>query len=485
MAAGAEAQPTATMRLPFADIAAAHRQRMAADGAPEVAIHAFLRALRYVADGSDGCIREASLADIGLLPEADALAADATRWSALGLEALDRVAVLKLNGGLGTTMGMRGPKSLVEIRDGRCFLDLVAEQVLALRGRSRRQIPLIFMDSFRTQAQTLTHLQRHFDLDVGLPLDFLQHRVPKVLAESLLPVPLDTSGVDPDLCWCPPGHGDLYPALVSSGLLAKLQGHGVEWLFCSNVDNLGATLDLAIYGYITQLGAPLVMEVAHRTAADRKGGHLGRAGQGGLLLRESAQCSPEDRDAFADLDRHRYFNTNSLWLHLPSLAKALAAHGGSLDLPVIVNRKRLDPNDAASPAVLQLESAMGAAIAVLPGAAALAVPRSRFAPVKSAADLLALRSDRFEIASDATLRVCGDGPVPTIDLDERFYRTVDDLALRFPHGVPSMRELLRLRLRGDVRFAAGVTLCGEVDLAAPEGEIRRISAGAVICDRDT
>jgi UTP--glucose-1-phosphate uridylyltransferase len=270
---------------------------------------------------------------------------------------------------------------------------------------------------------------------------------------------------DPALEWAPPGHGDLYPALVSSGMLATLLQHGYRYAFVANVDNLGAVLDPRILAWMAREEIPFAMEVADRTGADRKGGHLARrAGEDGLVLREIAQTPDEDLEAFQDITRHRYFNTNNLWLDLRALDAALRERDGVLALPMIVNRKTVDPRDPSSPAVLQLETAMGAAIAVFTGSRALRVPRRRFAPVKTTNDLLALRSDAYVV--DETFSVTLDprrrtGP-PLIDLDSGFYKKVGDFEERFPEGVPSLLECERLDVEGDVTFGAGVVVRGSV-----------------------
>lgn len=459
-------------------VVAAHLQRLRDDGAPNVAIRGFLRALHALRSGQDGMIREADIEPIATLPDAEQLAA-APEWTQAGLDALATVAVIKLNGGLGTTMGMRGAKSLVEVRDGKCFLELAAQQVLALRRLTGCRVPLVLMDSFRTRDESLACLAQFPELDVGLPLDFLQHRVPKVLATTLLPAeapPGDTAAMQ----WCPPGHGDLYAALWTSGVLTALRERGIRHAFVSNIDNLGATLDLAILGWMVRSGAPMVMEVADRTFADRKGGHLARRpGSDALLLREAAQCAREDAEAFADIERHRYFNTNSIWLDLAAIEGLVADDGPGLDLPIIVNRKHVDPNDPSSPAVIQLESAMGAAIAVLPGARAVRVPRSRFAPVKSATDLLMLRSDRFRLEPSGAISATRPGALPRLDLDEEHFRTVDDLAQRFPQGVPSLASVRSLRVRGDVRFDRDARLDGDVEIVAPIGTIAHVGRDGV------
>lgn len=234
----------------------------------------------------------------------------------------------------------------------------------------------------------------------------------------------------------PSRHGDLYTALVTSGVLERLLAGGFRWAFVSNADNLGATIDPVILGHVVASGAPLVMEVADRTAADRKGGHLARRRDGRLILREVAQCPPADEEAFQDIARHRYFNTNTLWLDLPAL-DAVLRRDGIMRLPMIRNRKTLDPRDPASPAVYQLETAMGAAIETFAGAGALRVPRARFAPIKHTSDLLNVRSDNFLLTEDHRVVPNPQRALPpaVIDLDPAYYRFVDDLERRFPRAV--------------------------------------------------
>ena len=144
------------------------------------------------------------------------------------------------------------------------------------------------------------------------------------------------------------------------------------------------------------------MEVTERTDADRKGGHIARLREedGRLVLRETAQTPEEDLDALQDTGRHRWMNTNNLWINLRALRSALDDRDGVLGLPMIVNRKTVDPGDKSTPEVFQLETAMGAAIGVFDGAAAIAVSRRRFAPVKSTEDLLGVRSDAYALTDE-------------------------------------------------------------------------------------
>jgi UTP--glucose-1-phosphate uridylyltransferase len=440
-------------------------------GQPELAIEVFGRHYAELVAGATGLVPEEEIQPVASLPDAEGFGAHAAR----GRAELDSLVVIKLNGGLGTSMGMAQAKSLLPVKDGRAFIDLIAEQIVQLRLSQRARLPLVLMDSFRTQADTRAALERHPALVHGqtVPLSFLQHRVPKVLAHDLSPAPL-VAGADPELAWCPPGHGDLYPALVTSGVLARLLAEGYRWAFVSNADNLGATPDdtaLGILGWMAAGDRPFVMECADRTIADRKGGHLARAATDGrLLLREVAQCPPADEASFQDFTRHRYFNTNNLWLDLRVVERMLAAHASAsrsaVSLPLIRNRKPLDPSDARSPAVYQLESAMGAAIALIEGAAAVRVPRGRFLPVKTTDDLLLLRSDLFVRTPEGFVRAVPEraSDPPSVALDPKFYRNIQDFERRIQRA-PSLIEARRLVVRGDVVFAGGVVIRGDVVIA--------------------
>ncbi len=245
------------------------------------------------------------------------------------------------------------------------------------------------MNSFATREPSLAALPDEIEVDVGV--DFVQNKIPKILADTGMPAEWPDN---PDLEWCPPGHGDLYTALQTSGMLERLLDAGYRYAFVSNVDNLGAVLDPRILAWFADSGAPFASEAIDRTEADKKGGHLARH-DGGLVLRESAQVADEDQDAFQDTSRHRFFNANNLWVDLHALRDVVA--DGPIELPLIVNRKTVDPGDKSSPAVVQLETAMGAAIGVFDGALALRVPRGRFLPVKTTSDLLVMRSDAYVV----------------------------------------------------------------------------------------
>ncbi len=314
-------------------------ERMSERGVDPLARRVFEEAYAQLEAGSTGLIPEADIEPLHDVPLLDDLVADDDELA----EALAHTAVVKLNGGLGTSMGLSGPKSVLEVREGLTFLDVVARQVLALRERHGVPVPLVLMNSFRTREQSLEVLAGYDDLAVdGLPLDFLQNAEPKLRADDLTPVSWPD---DPDLEWCPPGHGDVYVALVASGVLAALRDKGFRYAFLSNSDNLGATCDPAIPAWMARESIPYVSEVCERTVNDRKGGHLAvRRSDGRVVLRDSAMVAPEDQQYFQDTERHPLFHANNLWVDLDALAEQMAARDGVLGLPIIVNRKTVDPS---------------------------------------------------------------------------------------------------------------------------------------------
>ena len=423
---------------------------------PQSAIDVFARFHRMCEQGETGIISETSirplldpprLEDVHI-PDADASAA------------LAQTVMIKLNGGLGTSMGLDAAKTLLPVREGKNFLDIIVDQVRHARRTHGVRLPLLFMNSFRTQADTLAHLARYPDLAVDdLPLDFLQNREPKLRASDLTPVQWPD---DPTLEWCPPGHGDIYTVLWGSGLIDRLIEHGYRYANLANGDNLGAGPDAQLAGWFAQSGAPYAAEVCSRTANDRKGGHLAvRISDGQLILRDSAQTAPEDQRFFQDEHAHPFFHANNLWLDLPRLRDAMSARNGVLELPLIRNEKTVDPSDSRSTAVIQLESAMGAAIEVFDGAQAIAVPRHRFLPVKTTNELLLLRSDVFDLGEDGGIRPLS--AIPAVDLDPRYYKLVDEFDDRV-RVVPSLRRASSLTVRGDWVFDAPVALEGDVSL---------------------
>lgn len=406
-----------------------------------------------------------------LIPEVDIQPAEGVAdWEELvaatpaaGADLLAQSVLIKLNGGLGTSMGLQKAKSLLEIKPGVTFLDLIVRQVQSLRAAAGYPVNLLLMNSFSTGEDTMAHLSRYTEGGFADPdkVQMLQNRVPKLRTDTLEPV---SYPANPELEWCPPGHGDIYPALVGSGWLDKLLAAGVKYAFVSNSDNLGAQMDTRFLRWFAESGAPFVMEVTRRTEADKKGGHLAtRAADGQPILREIAQCPDTDLPEFQNIDKHRYFNTNNLWIRLDALRDSLTANGGVLPLPVICNTKTVDPRDGESTKVYQLETAMGAAIQCFPGARAVNVPRSRFFPVKTSGDLLLLRSDAVEINEAGLMSLAPEcaGMAPIVQLDSKLYKLVDSLDSL---GVPSLKNVKKLVVSRAHTFAPGEPLVGEVTI---------------------
>ncbi len=314
---------------------------------------------------------------------------DAALYKSHGESLLNSLAVIKLNGGLGTTMGLSKAKSLLNVKNGYSFLEIIINQMEFLRKEYDVTVPLLLMNSFNTNEDTIAALGSFSNGELDIPTCFLQGKFPKLDATTYGPAeyPLKTESE-----WNPPGHGDVYFSLASSGLLDVLLSKGIRFAFISNTDNLGATVSPEILGYMEKTGIPFLMEVAKRTEQDSKGGHLAKNHNGRLILREVAHCLTTDLKYFQDTNRHSMFNTNSVWIDLEALKLLLETE---IELAPICNAKKCDPTSDCSIDVIQLEIAMGNLVSSYPDAKILRVPRSRFLPVKRNEDLMRIRSDGF------------------------------------------------------------------------------------------
>jgi UTP--glucose-1-phosphate uridylyltransferase len=446
-------------------------KKMRSAGLSEVAIQAFLFQYHKLLDNDTGLIPEEAIEPIAQLKWLDE-----RELPAAIRDYLHQTLVLKLNGGLGTSMGLEKAKSLLRVRGDHTFLDIIVKQFLQLRASTTPGLGLFFMNSFSTSDDTIQALQPYRELGDPKLMELLQNRVPKIDKETLLPI---SWPLNPALEWCPPGHADLYVCLFSSGLLKRLLEAGKKYLFVSNADNLGATLDPNLLRFFAESDAPFLMEVTRRTPSDRKGGHLARRlDSKRLVLRESAQCPEKDLAHFQDIDRHRYFNTNNLWIRLDRLFEELTAGARYIPLPLIRNEKNVDPRDKKSPKVFQLEAAMGAAIECFDGAAAVEVPRSRFSPVKTTNDLLAVRSDAYELDKSfrVGLRAERNGVPPKVELSDD-YKLVDQLEQLVAAGVPSLIRSRSLTVKGPWRFVAGVEIVGDVCFENGSGQVKEVKPG--------
>ncbi len=414
---------------------------------PQIAIDTFRLHYETLLREKDNFIYESSIEPAANLKHLDTISSQTAADSNL----TDRTIIIKLNGGLGTTMGMEQAKSLIKAKNGLSFLEIILKQA---KG-SQQQI--LLMDSFATYSDSRPQIKKICEeIEIEIPETFIQHKVPKVMKDSLEPAKYSQN---PELEWAPPGHGDIYTALITSGILKKLLGQGKKYAFVSNADNLGATMEPAIAAYMDKNSIPFLMEVCQRADEDRKGGHLALNRDGKLILRELAQCHPDELDFFQDIDRHCYFNTNSIWINLENLMEIMERCGNILHLPLIRNEKNLNPRDTSSPKVYQLETAMGCAISLFDNAQALIVGRERFRPIKSTNDLVLFHSDRYRLNEKFKIEnTAANRKLPVINLDGTFFRTIDQMEQRFPEGIPSLKDCRSLKVIGDVVFGKNIKI---------------------------
>lgn len=431
------------------------RDKFSTTNIPEPAINSFKNAYFKLLNGQKGYISSSEAGPVDRIPHINELEKYKTSQ-------IKKAAIIKLNGGLGTSMGLQGPKSMLVAKDGLTFLDILVNQVISYNKSHNSYVPLIFMNSFSTERPTLNALLDHPELKQSLPTTFIENKVPKVLKEDLSPANWPEN---PTLEWAPPGHGDIYAALLESGMLDKLLDLEYEYAFISNSDNLGATIDSRIYGYMEQEDIPFLMEVTRRTVNDKKGGHLAQNPNGQLMLREVAQCPESELEDFQNIEKYKYFNTNNIWINLRKTKELLEQNSGNFELPMIVNEKNVDPTNNSSPKVYQLETAMGAAIKIYKGAKAIEVDRDRFIPIKKTTDLLILWSDIYRLNSDYLLESRMELPsITEVKLDDNYYKFINDMSERFPYGAPSLKQCAKFEVIGDFMFGRDVKAIGKIKL---------------------
>lgn len=392
-------------------------------------------------------------------------------------DSLNKLVVVKLNGGLGTSMGCKGPKSLISVRNENTFLDLTVQQIEHLNKKYNTDVPLVLMNSFNTDEDTKKILQKYTHHRVKIHT-FNQSRYPRINKESLLPVATDIgmTGENADV-WYPPGHGDIYASFYNSGLLDQLITEGKEYIFVSNIDNLGATVDLNILHHLVSQPngkrCEFIMEVTDKTRADVKGGTLIQY-DNKLRLLEIAQVPKAHVDEFKSVTKFKIFNTNNLWISLGAIKRLQEQN--AMDMEIIVNPKTLDGGQN----VIQLETAVGAAIKSFDNALGINVPRSRFLPVKTVSDLLLVMSNLYSLeAGSLTMSQKREFPTtPHVKLGSSFTK-VQEYQTRF-ESIPDMLELDHLTVSGDVTFGKQVSLKGTVIIIANHGDRIDIPAGTIL-----
>ncbi|XP_061394682.1 UTP--glucose-1-phosphate uridylyltransferase isoform X1 [Musca vetustissima] len=391
---------------------------------------------------------------------------------------LDKLVVIKLNGGLGTSMGCHGPKSVIPVRSDLTFLDLTVQQIEHLNKTYDANVPLVLMNSFNTDEDTEKIIRKYTGFRVQIHT-FNQSCFPRISRESFLPIAKDFD-VEKDIeAWYPPGHGDFYDTFRNSGLLKKFIDEGREYCFLSNIDNLGATVDLNILNKLVgderdAKPVEFVMEVTDKTRADVKGGTLIQF-EDKLRLLEIAQVPKEHVDDFKSVKTFKFFNTNNIWANLSAIDRVLRER--TLNLEIIINNKTLENGLR----VIQLETAVGAAMKCFNGALGINVPRSRFLPVKKTSDLLLVMSNLYNL-KNGSLVMSPQRMFPTtplVKLGENHFAKVKEFLGRFAN-IPDIIELDHLTVSGDVTFGRGVSLRGTVIIIANHGDRIDIPAGAIL-----
>lgn len=388
---------------------------------------------------------------------------------------LNKLVVVKLNGGLGTSMGVQGPKGLMEVRDDNTFLDLTIQQIAHLNKTHSCDVPLVLMNSSLTEEDTQRSLQRYSHCPVKIHT-FLQSRYPLVRKDTMLPL-LHPAG------WALSGHGDVYASLCRSGLAELFTAQGKEILFISNIDNLGATVDLHILNHLLQEESSatggrcdFLMEVTDRTRADVKGGTLIEL-DGKLQLLEIAQVPREHTDEFMSVSEFKIFNTNNLWVSLECVRRLDRQQ--ALHMEIIASSQTLPSGQE----VIRLETAAGSAIRSFARPRGVNVPRSRFLPVKTTSDLLLVKSNLYELRGGA-LEMSERREfktVPLVKLGAPFTK-VQDLQTRF-ENIPDLLDLDHLTVSGDVTFGKDVVLKGTVIIISNHGSSIAIPSGSILENR--
>ncbi|MCF7901585.1 UTP--glucose-1-phosphate uridylyltransferase [Candidatus Woesearchaeota archaeon] len=441
--------------MPFKKVKEDIVELMKKDNLPDFVIKNFIRLYEATLKNEAGHIREFCIKPVIDLKEYENI----KQYENIGKENIGKIILGKLNGGLGTSMGLDKAKNLLEVKKGFNFFDVFRMQIDRFKEFEDIDIPLVLMNSFNTNKDTLEYFENYDDVNIH---SFLQFKHPKIYKDSLHPV----KEMDEKFIWNPPGHGDFFAALHDCKLLDHFLDEGYEYIFVSNGDNLGAVIDYSILGFIISNNIDFLMEVVKRTPSDKKGGHLVlRKSDNKLVLRESAQVHSDDKEHSENIVKHSFFNSNNLWINLKSVKKILEENNNCLNLPLIRNEKNINPQNLKSEKVFQLETGIGCAIELFPNSEALVISKERFAPVKKCSDLLALWSDIYIFNKHSQLVISPKrslSPI-VIELDDVYFKMFNDFNSRFS-VVPSLIDCTSFSIKGDFLFNKNVKFVGDVKL---------------------
>ncbi|PJZ43884.1 UTP--glucose-1-phosphate uridylyltransferase [Leptospira brenneri] len=447
------------------------RDTMKAGGLSEAFIVDFISKVDAVRSGETGMVNWEEVGDLD--PKTDEISLESIHSSyPTDLSLLSKLVVVKLNGGLGTSMGLDKAKSLIPIKGSMSFLAVMAKQIEFIRSKYGVDVPLLFMDSYNTQEDSQKELERS-GFQQKIRTSFLQNKVPRLDASTFAPIQNKNEKEN----WCPPGHGDIYFTMVQEGILDELLSLGFEIAFLSNGDNLGATVDPHIVSYLLKENIQFAMEMTPKTLADKKGGAIYRKTVGGKFIKyellETAQVPKEHENEFSGLGKFRTFSTNNLWINLRALKERF--NQGNFSLSLIVNPKQVDGKP-----VIQLETAMGSAVGNFPKFKGIIIPRDRFAPVKKTEDYLIRRSDAYVLNADFSLtmakerKAAGLGEI-LVSLDEAHYKKIHQFDHLFQE-YPSLLFCEELVVAGEVLFDVPITIKGKVKVQNLSGALKTISS---------
>eukprot|EP01132_Coremiostelium_polycephalum_P008401 gene8401-10317_t len=380
---------------------------------------------------------------------------------------LHKLAVVKLNGGLGTRMGCKGAKSSIEIAPGISFLDMTVAHIEQVNQDYAVDIPLILMNSFKTHNETNKIIEKYKTHRVTIKT-FSQSKFPRMYKDTLNVVPKVNAPYNPKE-WYPPGSGDVFRSLQRSGLLEELLSQGKEYLFISNVENLGAVIDIQVLNHIHLQKVEFGLEVTNRINTDSTGGIL-MSYKEKLHLLELSQVRQDKLKRFKDF---KYWNTNNIWVNLKSVQSLLKEDKLVLDWIVAY------PSEDHK-TMVQLETPAGMGIQNFQNSVAIFVPRDRYRPIKSTSQLLLAQSNLFQFEHGQVVlnpkREATD--IPLVKLGEDF-QTISEYEKRFK-SIPDMLELDHLTVSGDVYFGSKCTLKGTVIIVANHGERIDIPDGVTL-----
>lgn len=288
-----------------------------------------------------------------------------------------KIAIVKLNGGLGTTMKCVGPKAIVKVKDDLSFLEIIINQIRVLNKKHNCQVPLILMNSYNTDSDPVMNKIIEDCQDIKI-LRFNQSKIPRIDVKSGKAMNLIK---EDKTSYCPPGTGDFYESLLYSDIYPELIKMNIKHLFVSNIDNLNATPCPKLVKYLqNNSNLEFGIEVTPKTELDVKGGtfidYLGKT-----KLLELAMVPKEHLNEFYSIEKFKTFNTNNIWLNLERLAT-------TYKLDLLKNYKTVNDNR-----VMQIESVIGSAINNFDKTVIFMVGRDRYKPVKKIEDLERIKNE--------------------------------------------------------------------------------------------